>query len=154
MTSSLVGSEMCIRDSYKTILLEEIIACMWINLILKTIYAFNGRINFYTCFFWIFWENLFKLLCCNWSTTASTSTLFRLCAINIRLAGFCLWRWNMPLDREKNFLPFKYVLFGFLWGLSVSIIIYISVGRLNTTENPWDNNLVGCTFLVRRRCQR
>ena len=111
---------------------------MWINLILKTIYAFNGRINFYTCFFWIFWENLFKLLCCNWSTTASTSTLFRLCAINIRLAGFCLWRWDMPLDREKNFLPFKYVLLGGLWGLSISIN-YISIGQLTTIEKPWNN---------------
>ena len=28
---------------YKTILLEEIIPCMWTNLILLTIYAFNGR---------------------------------------------------------------------------------------------------------------
>ena len=39
----MLGDGCWVLSLYKTILLEEIILCMWINLILLTIYAFKRR---------------------------------------------------------------------------------------------------------------
>ena len=39
----VLGDGRWVLSLYKTILLEEIIPCMWLNLILLTIYEFNGR---------------------------------------------------------------------------------------------------------------
>jgi len=39
----VLGDGCWVLSLYKTILLDEIMPCMWINLILLTIYTFNGR---------------------------------------------------------------------------------------------------------------
>ena len=39
----MLGDGCWVLSLYKTILLEEIIPCMWINLILLTIYTFKRR---------------------------------------------------------------------------------------------------------------
>jgi len=39
----VLGDGCWVLSLYKTILLEEIMPYMWLNLILLTIYAFNGR---------------------------------------------------------------------------------------------------------------
>ena len=47
----VLGDGCWVLSLYKTILLDEIMPCMWINLILLTIYTFNGRTLFLIPFY-------------------------------------------------------------------------------------------------------
>ena len=47
----MLGDGCWVLSLYKTILLDEIMPCMWINLILLTIYTFNGRTLFLIPFY-------------------------------------------------------------------------------------------------------
>ena len=45
----VLGDGCWVLSLNKTILLDEIMPCMWINLILLTIYTFNGRTKLNSC---------------------------------------------------------------------------------------------------------